>query len=116
MCSCSARESGPIVQSSSRLRAPSSSWEAVLEEVDNGLGFGLGRLYAEIHLVQQGDAIQAHGDAVPSVIFYYDASDLPASKPTLRWVASDRLLIESPKGAKPGKIIRQFGPITIEYK
>jgi hypothetical protein len=70
---------------------PSGTFTAVVEQVDNGMGFGLGMQYDEIHLLRRGEAITDHGDASPSTIFYIggDAS----AAPQVRWIDDRHLAV-----------------------
>src|SRR5262249_51750570 len=42
--------SSPVVEKSTSLPAPDPTWVATFERVDNGMGFGLGAEYFEVHV------------------------------------------------------------------
>jgi hypothetical protein len=86
-----------------------------LEEVDNGLGFGLGALYHEIHVVRANEQVQTHGDGSRSVIFYANTSEYRGPPITVLWLSSNRLRVSYGKELTPGKREPQFGEVAVEY-
>jgi hypothetical protein len=47
----------PVVLSSERINSPDSKRSAIFEELDNGMGFGLGALIHEVHVVEANDVL-----------------------------------------------------------
>src|SRR5262245_12473292 len=64
---CLSCSDSPRVLNSHPYKSPNAKWVATLEEVDNGLGFGLGAVYDEVHLTEQREAIGRPGDPGTSV-------------------------------------------------
>src|ERR1035437_3235801 len=110
------KEQGPIVEKTVVIPSPDRKWRATVETVDNGLGFGLGNIYNEVHLLAAGASIHDHGDRDSSVVFYIEAERSVNDFPTLQWLGPTRLLIEYPHLHQPGKSLRQFQGLTIEYR
>ena len=112
LCACA-----PIVQDSSDLLSPDSRWTATLERVDNGLGFGQGALYDEVH-VSHPHAwrfLWRHGNPDKSVVFYVEVTDTDGNRPTLQWADAHHLVIKYPDQNKPGRQFPHFEDITITY-
>jgi len=111
----------PMVGHVTRYPSPDLKWVATLEEVDNGLGFGQGMLYDEVHLQLANEKIVDHGDADSSAIFYADSmgkqDTLP---PRLHWVNATHLVIAYDlnriESTRPGKSIRRLQGIEIVYQ
>lgn len=62
-----------------------------MEQVDNGLGFGLGRLSYEVHVQPVGTATRYRGDSSVTSIFHVDAiSQSERYKPEVLWAESRR--------------------------
>ena len=59
----------PIVLESHRVPSPDNAVEAIVERVDNGLGFGQGAVYDEVHVQRARTAVTEHGDRSDSVVF-----------------------------------------------
>lgn len=100
--------------------SPDNRVIATLEELDNGMGFGQGMLYDEIHIHRLGEKIADHGDNDKSAIFYANSMGRQSDeKPKIKWIDSSHLLIiYSPRridGATPGKAIKEYGGIKISY-
>ncbi len=109
-------EQGPVVEKSVSLSSPDGKWQATVESVDNGMGFGMGRLYNEVHLLPSGRVADNHGDPDPSCVFYIESEGVGKDFPTVRWVAPDRLEIEYTDLNKPGKSLPRLGAIRIDYR
>lgn len=100
--------------------SPDMRWIATLETVDNGLGFGLGMLYDEVHVRRQHDAISDHGDKDESVVFYIDAMGESGNPPRMTWRDATHLVIQYDAarhtGTGPGKSVAGFRGLSIEYQ
>jgi len=106
----------PSVVHSIKFPSPDASWVAEVEIVDNGLGFGLGRLYEEIHVVRQGESVGNHGDPGASVVFYMEKSDFEHDEVTLHWMDSQRLRVVYGGPEKPGVMRTHHAQVAIEYQ
>lgn len=105
----------PVVEQSTAYPSPDLQWQATLERVDNGLGFGLGVLYYEVHVQETGILSARHGERNPSVVFYVDSEG--AEPPRIRWIDGRHLAIEYQAGPhEPGRTLDRVAEITIEYQ
>lgn len=105
----------PIVGRSQAYPSPDGAFTATLEEVDNGLGFGQGALYDEVHLTRQGEAIGKHGDSGRSVIFYAESDYKVGSEVKVTWIGSRHLRVEYGREQHPGRAVRKLDGIAIEF-
>jgi len=107
-------EGKPVVEQSTTYPSSDQEWQATLEHVDNGMGFGLGVLYYEVHVNRPGTPIKMHGDSDPSVVFYLDSEGV--NPPRVLWLAPRHLVIEYPTGPhEPGKKLDRIAGIAIGY-
>ena len=110
----------PMVGECIDVSSPNGSWIATLEVVDNGLGFGQGALYDEVHLRRPNETISSHGDRAESAIFYIDAMGHSNERPRLNWRDATHLVIgydsKASESGRPGKHITSFHGISIEYQ
>jgi len=112
-------DDGPIASTRLDVPSPDGKWLATLETVDNGMGFGQGTLYAEVHLRRPHEAITDHGDKVASSVFHIDLMKEGATDPVLRWRDATHLVIayDSRPGSDgaPGKHVSAYRGVAIEY-
>jgi len=110
----------PIVGTSVDVSSPDGSWIATLEVVDNGLGFGQGALYDEVHLRRPIETISSHGERADSAVFYIDAMGDSRLRARLNWRDATHLVIgydsKISASGRPGKHITSFHGISIEYQ
>lgn len=110
----------PIVGKSVDVSSPDGNWIATLEVVDNGLGFGQGALYDEVHLRRPDETISTHGDRADSAVFYIDAMGDSRLSPRLDWRDDTHLVIgyerKMSESGRPGKRMTSFHGISIEYR
>jgi hypothetical protein len=103
-----------------RFIPPNGDWVATLEEVDNGLGFGQGMLYHEVHLRRPNETISSHGDRAESAVFIIDAMGNLRERPRLSWRDATHLVIgydsKISESGSPGKRITSFHGMSIEYE
>jgi hypothetical protein len=111
----SACTDAPIALASQRIDSPDAKRCAIVEELDNGLGFGLGALIHEIHVVRAAEEVTTHGDASRSVVFYANTTEYKGPPITARWLSSNRLQIAYGKALTPGKKESQLGEVAVEY-
>ena len=107
-------EAGPSVISSEQVKSPDRKMVATIEEIDNGLGFGQGMIYHEVHVTRVGEKWSGFGDHDPSVAFYMP-NDLDDKKVEVEWIGSDRLLIRYGAKDTPGLKLRSLAGIEIQY-
>lgn len=109
-----------IVLKHSELASPDGKWIATLESVDNGLGFGQGMLYDEVHIRRPNESVSSHGDSAKSAVFYIDVMEATGERPYLTWRDATYLIIGYDKkrstGGRPGKCLKSFYGISIEYQ
>lgn len=109
-----------MVGTTSDVRSPDMQWIATLETVDNGLGFGQGMLFDEIHIRRPNERILDHGDTDDSSVFYIDSMGQSNHPPRIRWDDSTHLIVTYAAaghlGTGPGKSVRNFRGVSIEYK
>jgi len=113
LSSCS--DGQPQVIRSNRYPNPSGEWFVTVEEVDNGLGFGAGTVYDEIHISQSGVSSFAHGDKDPTVAYYSESTFGDGHVPEVKWLANDRLRIVLDPRSHPGRQEAKVGEVSIEY-
>ncbi|MEO6279882.1 hypothetical protein [Roseateles sp.] len=106
----------PVVGRSQAYPSPDGAFTATLEEVDNGMGFGLGALYDEVHLTRQGEAVGKHGDSGRSVVFYAESAYKVGSEVKITWIDSRHLRVELGGEQRPGRAVGQQGDIAIEFR
>jgi hypothetical protein len=110
----------PIVGKHIDLASPDGSWIATLEEVDNGLGFGQGMLYDEVHIRRPNETIPSHGDSAESAVFYIDAMGKSSERPSLKWRDAAHLVIgydsKMSVSGHAGKSLSTFHGISVEYE
>lgn len=109
-------EGVPSVVRSHTFPSPDASWVVEVEVVDNGLGFGLGRLYEEIHLIRRGEAVGKHGDSGASVIFWMEKTDFEHDEVTLHWLDSRKVRVVYGGTEKPGVMRTHLATVAIEYQ
>ena len=107
----------PVLLASQAVASPDSNWVAVVEELDNGLGFGLGALYSEVHVVRANSPPSSHGNSSNSVVFYTNVSDYRSSQPavSVQWLTPTHLRVAYAKSLVPGKRLAALAAITVEY-
>jgi len=110
----------PLLGQVEDFSSPDHRLVATLEELDNGLGFGQGMLYDEIHIHRPDERVSDHGDDDRSAIFYANSMGRQTDeKPKIKWIDSSHLLIVySPgriDGGMPGKAIQEYDGIQITY-
>jgi hypothetical protein len=104
----------PVVVQSWSYASPDGQWQATLEEIDNGLGMGLGVLYDEVHVHKPGPVTTGHGDSDRSVIFYVDSEAV--GPPLVQWTGNRHLSIVYQNGPhEPGKKLDRIADVAIEY-
>jgi hypothetical protein len=112
----------PVLEDFSVYPSPDGRWQARLEQIENGMGFGLGREYYEVHILKPGARATEHGDADHSVAFYItteSAAGHPCATthPRVEWVDRSHLRIEyHPAMDEPGKKAKRVGDVDIEYQ
>ena len=111
-------DDGPILGKHVDYLSPDGEWVATLEVVDNGLGFGQGRLYDEVHLRRPNEPISSHGDHAGSAVFYKASVGNPPDEVSLDWRDASHLVIayDDDSRARPGKNVTRFHGISIEYR
>jgi len=113
---------GPMVLSDVDFPSPDGRWTAILEHVDNGLGFGQGALYDEVHLSRRGPLhflsrhLRRHGDPDTSVVFYVQSAYTVGDTPRLNWRDAQHLLVEYPDCNFPGRQTTRYDNIAITYQ
>lgn len=103
----------PIVLETTRIASPDSRWEAILEKVDNGLGFGQGMVFDEIHVQSMGSPVVYHGSESVGLVFYAEAL---SGSPTVRWVGEQRLEVAHSASVKPTRQVQRLMDVEIEYR
>jgi hypothetical protein len=107
----------PVVTNSSDASSPSARWVATLELVDNGVGFGQGLLYEEVHL-SRTDArrfLWRHGEPDPSVVSYAASLCHDGRRAKVTWPDSSHLTIQYPDCADPGRMLPRFEDVVVTY-
>jgi len=106
----------PVVENSQTVVSPDGEFVATLETIDNGLGFGLGREYEEVHLSRRGAGFQGHGASGSTVAFYVEASERPHVPLSVRWLSSRELEVSFDSPTNPGRSLAFVDGISLRYK
>jgi len=104
----------PMVGESRAYPSPDGAYTATLEVVDNGLGFGQGALYDEVHVTRLGEPVGAHGDPGRSVVFYAQSTYRTDGGVKLTWLGNRHLRVEYEREQRPGRAVRTLDGIVIE--
>ena len=104
----------PIVLSSSSVASPDARWEATLEEVDNGLGFGQGRAFFELHIQDKGAKVVRRCDESVSCVFCLEETS--DDKPTIEWTGPRHLTVKYRAATAPLRQAPRYMDVQIEYR
>ena len=106
-----------LVLQSQVIASPDSKWAAVVQEVDNGLGFGLGALHREVHVVNGQNQPSGHGDSGKSVVFYINISEYRGPEPSVsvKWLSPTHLRVTYAETLVPSKQLGTLTGVTVEY-
>jgi hypothetical protein len=105
----------PIVLESERAPSPDNSLDAIVERVDNGLGFGQGAVYNEIHVLIRGSSVSVHGVPSVSVVFCAREEINVDNGVTAHWVSARHLVISYEPRRMYGLRAKRFGDVLIDY-
>lgn len=108
-------EGKPDVIDSHKFPSPSGALVATVEVVHNGLGFGAGALYDEIHVSPSSRASFRHGDPDSSVVFYALSADGKGLPPEVRWEDEHHLRVFLDPLTQPGRQLVTLEGVSIEY-
>ena len=108
-------DGNPIVTQSQEFPSPDGAYTATLELVDNGLGFGQGALYDEVHLRHRGEYIGEHGEPGGSVVFYAESTYQGKSDIRLTWLDGRHLRVEFDRNQRPGRALGALSGVAIEF-
>ena len=108
-------DGNPIVTQSQEFPSPDGAYIATLELVDNGLGFGQGALYDEVHVRHRGESIGEHGDPGGSVVFYAESTYQGNSDISLTWLDGRHLRVEFERRQRPGRALKALSGVAIEF-
>jgi len=106
----------PIVVTSADFASPDGQFVVTVERVHNGLGYGAGALYDEVHLSRLPKPLFKHGDPDPSVVFYAEPVSGVAGAPTIQWLESERLRVILDLRSKPNRKPASMGQVCVEYE
>jgi hypothetical protein len=96
--------------------SPNGQKWLTVETIDNGLGFGLGRLYEEVHVTHGATPIRGHGDSDPSVVFYVDVTEGRGESVDVRWIDDKSIEISYERSQVPGRMATSAAGVSIAYK
>ena len=106
----------PVVIDSARIPSPDGTMQAIVERVDDGLGFGQGGLFNEVHVQLRGTWALVHGEPSHTVVFYAEVGENGDTGATVRWVDARHLLITyNSQRTALGRHLRRLGPVVIDY-
>jgi len=113
-CLAACEDGKPIVLQSEIHLNPSGKLAVVLEEVDNGMGFGQGALYREVHIVNAGETPEAHGDPSKTVVFYAESTYGKGKDVTVEWLSEGNLRIRYDAIQRPGRQLRSYRGVSVD--
>jgi len=105
----------PIALSSQRIASPDVKRSVVVEKLDNRLGFGLGAIMHEVHVVGATEEVRTHGEGSRSLVFYANTSEYRGPPITVKWLSNNQLQIKYGKSLTPAKKEPHLGEVSIEY-
>lgn len=108
-------EGKPEVIESHNFSSPSGALVAAVEVVHNGLGFGAGALYDEIHVSPSCRSSFHHGDPDSSVAFYALSTAGKGRPPEVRWEDDRHLRVILDPLTQPGLQLASLEGVSIEY-
>ncbi len=108
--------SKPDVIESHRFPSPSGELVATVEVVHNGLSFGAGAEYDEIHISSSSRVSFRHGDRDSSVAFYALSTYGKGRPPEVRWVDEHHLRVLLDPLTHPGHQLASLGGVSIDYQ
>lgn len=108
--------SGPLVVATKTFDGPGNGLIATLELVDNGLGFGLGAIFEEVHITSPIKMVGTHGQSGESVVFVTEANDEAHGKPVeVVWIDARDLRITFDAHQRPGTQQTRSHGVDIGY-
>ena len=91
--------------------SPDGKYTATLEYVDNGLGFGMGAVYDEVHLTRTGQPVGEHGNAGDSVVFNARSTEQEVK---VAWIDSRHLRVQYSREQSPDRALGRLDDVAIE--
>lgn len=116
VAACSDQDGVPIVLKSSSIKSPSGRRVAIIESVDNGMGFGLGAVYDEIHITSPYAKIGSHGDTDSTVVFYAESIFDKEIPPEVTWISDDKLIVTLDPLTTGDKRLEGWNGLKIDYQ
>ena len=105
----------PIVLTSMRVPSPDGKSVAIVEAVDNGLGFGQGMVYDEVHVGPSDLRTVGHGNYDVYVVFYAAQEASPSGSLRVSWLDPDHVRIEYDPSLRPARSVQSIGHIQVVY-
>ena len=111
------KDGTPIVLTSEAVVSPGAESVAIIELIDNGLGFGQGYAYNEIHVGGRGLEVSNHlqGNSDPSVAFIAPWEGDESARPSIQWMDDRNLVVTFGPNIKPIKQGQRVGGVFISY-
>jgi hypothetical protein len=108
---------GPEVLESQRVASPDGTFDAVVERLDTGVGFGQDLAFDEVHVVKRGAPVREHQDDSHSVVFRIWETEVEP-RLSASWVGPKRLMITY-DGRVDLKyleyVVCRFDEVSVEY-
>jgi hypothetical protein len=105
----------PFVLSSSSVRSPDAKWEATLEKVDNGLGFGQGQAFFELHIQDLGATVVRRCQESVSCVFQIEEIS-HNEEPTIEWTGPRQVTVKYRSSSTPIRQVPRYMDVQIEYR
>lgn len=105
----------PFPIHSQEFLSPDGKWVATVELVDNGLGFGQGVLYEEVHLTEPDEPVGEHARMDSTAIFYVESGDDHGGEVSVKWLDANKLTVYSVAKSRPGRMATEYRGVKVNY-
>ena len=107
----------PTVLESETVVSPGSQAIAVVELIDNGLGFGQGLAYSEIHVGPASFKVSSHLERTPdsTLAFLAPLYGDDFSRSSVKWMDDQNLVVTYGMNVRPNTRKQKVGDVFISY-
>jgi hypothetical protein len=106
---------GPIVEKSQRVASPDGTFDAVVERLDTGVGFGQDVAWDEVHVVPRNATVREHQRDSHSVVFVIWETEVNAPRLAASWVGPRHLVITYDSRVDLEYAVCRFDEVSVDY-